>query len=326
MLFISYSLESIAQSYSRIEYPYVDKSTTDYVYIKCIELTGYQTRIDFIACYSGNYIFLEKVGERNAMYIRIGSRKYKLRGTYGIASTDRVTYCQPGDFLEFTAYFDPIPDNERENFDLIEGIDGSWNFYGVSISQYLSRHKVPDLVEIGNTKWEKNNFKGVTIENPYVESQSSTYIILMKIEKLIDCTKIYFYYRTPRMGWMNFSKNTYIQTLDGKKYKVLKSEGIPLAPDVYNFNKKGESMTFCLTFPKLPDYINSFSLYEPTADGFSFNNIELRPDYINFRSKWDNMENYFKGNIQKPKKENTIKKPNNAVKKKLTKDPNFKIE
>ena len=326
MIFTACVLESVAQSYSKIDYPYVGSSSVDYVYIKSLEFTDNYTRVDFITCYKGNYVFLEKPGQRNAMYIRIGNKKYKLQSTYGIASADRVTICQPGQLLEFTAFFDPIPEKERDNFDLIEGIDGGWNFYGVSISKYLSRHKVPDLVEIGKTNWEKNTFKEVTIENPYVESQSSAYIILMKIEKLIDCTKIYFYYKTPRMGWINFSKNTYIQTLDGKKYKVLKSEGIPLSPDVYNFNKKGETVTFCLTFPKLPDYINSFSLYEPIADGFSFNNVELRTDYINYRTKWDNMENYFNGNNQKHKQENAVKKSNNTVKKKLKKDPNFKIE
>ena len=104
---------------------------------------------------------------------------------------------------------------------------------------------------------------------------------------------------------------------------------------IYDFNKKRlqfeglfqrPPVTFCLTFPKLPDYINSFSLYEPTADGFSFNNVELRTDYINYRIKWDNMENYFNGNNQKHKQENAVKKSNNTVKKKLKKDPNFKIE
>ena len=324
--FFSCVSESVAQSYLRIEYPYTGSSTVDYVYIKCIEFTGYQTRIDFIACYTGHYIFLEDPNQRNAMYIRIGNRKYRLRSTHGIASTDRMTLCQPGELLEFTAIFAPIPDEERDNFDLIEGIDGTWNFYNVSISKYLSRHKVPDWVSINKRNWEKTNFKEETIEYPYVERQSRPYLIMMKIEKLFDCTKIYFQYRAPRVGWMNFSKKTYIQTPNGQEYNVLYSEGIPLSPDVYNFNRIGESVDFCLIFPKLPDYVDSFTLSEPTSDGFFFYNVGLHSDFKGYLKKCDNMNAFFNENKQYDVQENTIPKKRTTSRKKLKKDPNFKID
>lgn len=330
--FFSCVSESVAQSYLRIEYPYTGSSTVDYVCIKSIEFSSYQTRIDFIACHTGHYIFLEKPSQRNAMYIRIGNRKYKLRSTYGIASTDRVTLCQPGQLLEFTAIFDPIPDKERDNFDLIEGIDGTWNFYKVSISKYLSRHKVPNWVTIDRRNREKVSFKEETIEYPYVERQSHPYLIMTKIEKLFNCTKIYFYYRTPYeySSWMNFNKDTFLRTSDGEKYDIISSEGIPLSPDVYNFNKIGESVNFCLTFPKIPNNIKSFTLCEPTLDGFFFYNVEFRSDFKSYLAKCNGMNTFFNGKIQvevqEHKKENTPQKTKTTIRKKLKKDPNFKID
>lgn len=308
MLFFSCFTENIAQSYLRIEYPYVGYSTESSVRIKCIEFTEYQTRIDFIASHTGRYIYLENPTQRNAMYIKIGNRKYRLRSTSGIASTDGITYCQPGQSLEFTAFFNKIPDNERDNFDLIEGVDGTWNFFNVSINKH---------------KGNKANFEE-TIEYPYVERQSHPYIIITKIERLADCTKIYFNYKTPYKngGWMSFNKNTYIRTLNGDKYDILYSEGIPLLPDAYNFKKLGQSVAFCLVFPKLPNDVNIFSLYEPVSNGFIFYNVKLHSDYERYLKKCDDMELYFKG-IDKNKTSSKVPKAN---RKKLKKNPNFKID
>lgn len=319
-LFFAAILEGKTQSYFRVEYPFVGNSTTKDVYIKAITFRDTETRIDFITCYTGHYIFLEGAGKRNAMYIRIGNRKYKLRRTFGIAEADRITLCQPGKLLEFTAIFDPIPNKERDNFDLIEGIDGTWNYYKVSISKYLAGERIPDLAAIGKRNWEKQNIKEETIEYPYVERQSSPNIIMMKIEKLYECTKIYFYYKNPfessgwSSGWVNFNKNTFLLTPDGKKYKILSSEGIPLSPEMYRFKNKGESVTFCLIFPPLPNSCNSFSLSESVYDGFSFNNVELRSDFDGYLKRWNYLE------------EKRPSKSNRTLRKKLKKDPNFKID
>lgn len=332
-------LESTAQSYYKIEYPYINSSTADNVYIKNIEFTSYQTKIDFIACYSGNYIFLEKAGQRNAMYIRIGNYKYKLRETYGIASTDKVTYCQPRELLEFSAIFDPIPDKERDNFDLIEGIDGTWNFYQISISKYLSRHKVPDWVKYNKEYSKEVKIKEeVKIEYPYVVRQFSPYIIMTKIEKLIDCTKIHLYYRTPKVGWLNINNKIYIQTPNGTKYNLLHPDSIPK----HYFHKIGESVIFCLNFPKLSNDVDSFVLSESTTDEFFFH-VELRSDFKSYIARCSNMKLYFNENddeiqeygeeekqgieeVPKNIKESTLKQTKKTVKKKLEKDPNFRID
>lgn len=323
VFFFAITLEGKTQSYFRVEYPFVGNSTTKDVYIKAITFRNTETRIDFITCYTGHYIFLEGTGKRNAMYIRIGNRKYKLRSTYGIAETDRVTLCQPGKLLEFTAIFDPIPNKERDNFDLIEGIDGTWNYYKVSISKYLAGERIPDLVAIGKRNWEKQNFKEETIEYPYVGRQSHPYIVIKKIDRLFNCTKIYLYYRTPyeTLSWITFSKDTYLQTLNGEKYKILYSNGIPLSPEHYNFEYLGEGVSFCLVFPKLSSEINCFTLYEPVNDGFNFYDVKLHSDYERYLATMNNMDNFFKR-----KKQATTSKKQHTVKKRLKKDPNFKID
>ena len=317
------TFECVAQSFSKIEYPYVTNATTDNVAIKAITFGRYETKIDFIACYTGHYIFLENAGQRNAMYIKIGKRKYNLQRTSGIASTDRATICQPGQLLEFTAFFDPIPDHERDNFDLIEGIDGTWNFYKVSISKYLSREKVPDFVAIGQRNWDKINFKAETIQYPYVESQSHPYLIIKKIDKLNDSTIIYFTYKKPYDSYniINLSKKIYIRTLDGNKYDIINVVGVPTTNE---FVQKGYSLSFYMVFPRLSNDVVCFSLYQSDlfydAKGLAFHNIKLHSDYNGFLKKMNDMDLYFKNTSQK-------KTPyQNTNRKKLKKNPNFKIE
>ena len=321
ILFSSSFMEGIAQSYLRIEYPYVDYSTVNGVCIKCVEFTEYQTRIDFIACYTGHYIYLENPTQKNAMYIKIGNNKYRLRSTNGIASKNGVTYCKPGNFLEFTAFFDPIPNEERDVFDLREGISGSWNFYKISISKSLSKLNVPDWVPIDKQKENKANFEKETIEFPYVEKQSHPYIIISKIEKLNDITILHFSYKKPydSYGLINLSKKIYIRTSDGKKYDVLHILNIPITNE---FRKKGEFVSFTMIFPKLPDYVKCFSIYDPElfyeGKELIFHNIMLRSDYKEYLKKWNNMENYFK--------EKASSNTKSTMRKKLKKDPNFKID
>lgn len=320
---LTVTFKSVAQTYNKIEYPFVGGSTTDYVCIKAITFRSYETRIDFVACYTGNYIFLEKAGQRNALYIRIGKRKYRLQNTYGIASTDRVTFCQPGQLLEFSAIFEPIPDKERDNFDLIEGIDGTWNFYKVSISKYLSYEKIPNWIKTDKRNGTEVSFREETIEYPYVEKQSHPYLIIMKIDKFIDGTIIYFTYKKPYdgNGLINLSNDIYLRASDGKKYDMLKIVGVPFTDE---YTKRGTPLSFSMIFPRLPNNIDCFSLYQPSlfydAKGLVFHNIKLRSDYDGYLRKWNDLEFYFRNTSQKK-----IQYQNRS-RKQLMKDPNFKID
>ena len=89
-------------------------------------------------------------------------------------------------------------------------------------------------------------------------------------------------------------------------------------------------MNFCLTFPKIPNNIKSFTLCEPTLDGFFFYNVEFRSDFKSYLAKCNGMNTFFNGKIQvevqEHKKENTPQKTKTTIRKKLKKDPNFKID
>lgn len=133
-----------AQDVKRIEYPYVIRTTADDVFIKEIILTPAETIVKFITYYTGHYIYLSPSGHLNALYIRCNGFTYNLKRTIGIASSDKQTICEPNQFLEFAAVFEPIPTDRRTGeLDLIEGINGTWNYYQVRLSNLSS--VVPDL-------------------------------------------------------------------------------------------------------------------------------------------------------------------------------------
>lgn len=139
MLFLTCMSESFAQNYLRIEHPLVKGATTNSVYIKAINITPYETKIDFIACFTGYYIYLSSPGQYDSMYIKCNGITYNLKKTIGISQFDEVTMCEPGKVLEFSAVFSPFLKGEKvEEFDIIEGSDGSWNFRGVSTDKRLA--------------------------------------------------------------------------------------------------------------------------------------------------------------------------------------------
>lgn len=185
MLFTIIALKSNAQSYQRIDYPYVGegKSTVDHVFIKAITFTQNFTQVDFITCYTGHYIFLSAPNHKDAMYIWMNDKKYKLIQTRGISSKDGITSCQPGQLLEFSAIFEPIPDKDRGNFNLIEGLDGTWNFYDVSISKYLARTRIPDLRAMGQRNWEKVYYKNTNTTRNKPSSNTSKKSVRRKLKK-----------------------------------------------------------------------------------------------------------------------------------------------
>lgn len=126
-----------------IEYPRVRYSTQNNVIIKRIQLLKTQTHINFVYKSNeneGRYIYLSPPQSRDAMYIKINDSKYKLLYTLGIANKDGVTACGPGEEIAFSAIFEAIPKNTSE-FDLIEnnGNIRSWNFYGVQLKKYENR-------------------------------------------------------------------------------------------------------------------------------------------------------------------------------------------
>ena len=80
-------------------------------------------------------------------------------------------------------------------------------------------------------------------------------------------------------GYFCASKHIYLQNIQTKKkIYLLRSEGIPVCPDVYRFKWKGEKLTFKLFFPKLDKKIRYVDVIENCNDHcFSIFGLILDP-------------------------------------------------
>jgi S1-C subfamily serine protease len=77
-------------------------------------------------------IFLNAPNTSEAYYILADNIRYKLISTAGIGNVDGITRPKRGESLRFSATFEAIPKSVTE-FDLIEGSNGSWHFFGVKL-------------------------------------------------------------------------------------------------------------------------------------------------------------------------------------------------
>ena len=108
--------------------------------ITSIQRSNINTRIDFEYTYpeqGGQYIYLNSPGTQNAYYIKANGEKFLLIETEGIGNRDGITAAYQDEPVKFSAYFEPIP-KVVDRIDLIEGVSGSWNFYGVELNNTKS--------------------------------------------------------------------------------------------------------------------------------------------------------------------------------------------
>ncbi len=156
-----FAIQAFAQTYP---YPEVRMKTENDVFIKEVKSSNYATEITFIYKNNeeeGNYIYLNLPGHKDAYYIKANGVKYKLLGTKNISNIDGVTLVMPGDVIEFSAKFQKIPTNIT-NFDLIEGMSGEWNFYGVQLEK--SETSVKSVSKF------RNDYNYVTIYDPKTDT------------------------------------------------------------------------------------------------------------------------------------------------------------
>lgn len=100
-----------------------------------------------------------------------------------------------------------------------------------------------------------------------IEARSEATLFYMSIENGIDG------------GTFCADRNINIIYPDGKKSKLVSSEGIPVCPDTYQFRSIGEKLEFVLTFPPLKKGTVWIDLVEQCTDNcFSFYGICLDND------------------------------------------------
>lgn len=123
--------------------------------------------------------------------------------------------------------------------------------------------------------------KAQIIENPKIESQRNNNIGIIKIENTNYNTIIHFVYRASEEyengGWFNVNPSIYIKSSSGyTKYKLVKADGVPLAPEKKQCDFAGQILTFRLIFQKVDNYIDKIDIIEDdTENCFNFYGVSL---------------------------------------------------
>lgn len=128
------ALKTFAQT---VSYPDIERKGENDIYIKTVTTTDHYTQITFVYINSkseGHYILLNLPGHKDAYYIKANGQTYKLLSTQNIGNSNGITEAMPGKIVEFSARFERLP-SYTTSFDLIEGISGTWDFYGVQLKK-----------------------------------------------------------------------------------------------------------------------------------------------------------------------------------------------
>lgn len=130
---------------------------------------------------------------------------------------------------------------------------------------------------------------GQTINNPSIIRQDNYSLSIDKIELTYSSTIIYCTHTAPDTyqngGWVRLSPEIILkETYGGRKYKLVKAEGIPLSPNKFNYSYKGQKLTFRLLFPNIASDISLIDLIECEDDRncFNFYGIKIKETYSNY--------------------------------------------
>jgi hypothetical protein len=144
-------------------------------------------------------------------------------------------------------------------------------------------------MEVKIEKWveiirESEISKSIKLYNPAALDFKSDHR-MKSIEFSDEYTRIEFIYRSSMLyingGWIQMDPNAFIRSIGSSvKYRLIKTEGIPLAPSKHYFRSKGEYHTYTLIFPALPGNTKQIDIIEREENGTYFNFYTV--DY----SKW----------------------------------------
>ena len=111
------------------------------------------------------------------------------------------------------------------------------------------------------------------IENPSWNIKAG----LPKIDQIIftrEKTQVFFETYSKGYAWCQIDKGTYIKCKpSGKVLKLLKADGIDIAPGQTYYRDRETPIYFNLTFPALPQGTTSFDLIESATSSWKFYNV-----------------------------------------------------
>ena len=128
--------------FGQIYYPNIVSNVNGNIKILRIEKNPTNTKIEFEYTRTQSnwvYIFLSPPNSQGAYCIKANGIKYLLTKTEGIGNADKITRVFPDRSIRFSAYFEALPDSIKK-IDLIEGISGGWDFYGIELLESYASH------------------------------------------------------------------------------------------------------------------------------------------------------------------------------------------
>lgn len=114
------------------------------------------------------------------------------------------------------------------------------------------------------------------IHSPQIDRVNDRSIKINKIELTAENTIVYCTHTAPDMyekgGWVNISGNTYLLDRQrNKRYYILKAEGVPMKPGKHQYDYAGQTLSFRLFFPRIPQYVKRFDMVECEESNNCFN-------------------------------------------------------
>ena len=146
-----------------------------------------------------------------------------------------------------------------------------------------------------------NSVISQTIYNPSINRQEENRITIDKIENTDKNTIVHFTYTASNEylngGWITINPDIIIKETSGdRKYKLIKSEGMPLSPNKHSFSFNDEKLRFKLYFPKIDDKIRNIDIIENENNKFFFNffGVSLSKSNVRNGSEVDFIDEYVK--------------------------------
>lgn len=118
-----------------------------------------------------------------------------------------------------------------------------------------------------------------TIKYPEIRKVNDISIRLKEVKLSKDYTAIVISYTNQSNNvyyqWCCLDKNAHI-IVDGKKYTLTKAEGIEIAPGRTYFTQAGQSITFTLYFPPIPNTATTMDFIESTESPWKIYGIKVK--------------------------------------------------
>jgi len=238
-LSIIFAIGLLSQTFAQqAEIPIIESKKTKDIYIHSVSSNNSTTDVIFVYfnTAASHYIYLNPPGHADAMFIRANGKIYKAVSIDDeIATKTGETVAHSLTCVYFMVSFEKLPASTT-SFDLIEGANGTWNFYGVKLNK-----PEPEVQRF------RRDYKFMTPmkDGAWQSSLSTeTYFVF----NANDDNDIYIYFKeSGKKIVLNIVGSISENSVDGYDYQTVKAldeEGAELELKIFDDPKNGVYMIF----------------------------------------------------------------------------------